>query len=67
MTPHAHRKNEGQCRNSRPSNPSYLEIVTLGEVNQTEKEKYHDTPYMWNLKINDASELTYKTKRDSQT
>ena len=43
------------------------ESITLSELNQTEKEKYHDTPYMWNLKINDASELTYKTKRDSQT
>ena len=44
-----------------------LEIVTLCEVSQTEKEKYHDIPYMWNLKMNDANELTYKTKRDSQT
>ena len=43
-----------------------LEIVTLCEVSQTEKEKYHDIPYMWNLKMNDANELTYKTKRDSQ-
>ena len=42
-----------------------LEIVILSEVRQ--KEKYHDIPYMWNLKMNDANELTYKTKRDSQT
>ena len=43
------------------------ENVTLSEVSQTEKEKYHDIPYMWDLKVNDANELTYKTKRDSQT
>ena len=24
-------------------------------------------PYMWNLKYNDTNELTYKTKRDSQS
>ena len=28
----------------------YLEIVILSEVNQTEKDKYHDIAYMWNLK-----------------
>ena len=27
-----------------------LETVTLNEVCQTEKNKYHDTAYMWNLK-----------------
>ena len=27
----------------------------------------YDIPYMWNLKINDTNELTYKTERDSQT
>ena len=27
-----------------------LEITTLSEVSQTEKDKYHDTTYMWNLK-----------------
>ena len=29
-----------------------LEIVMLSEVTQTEKEKYPDTPSMWNLKKN---------------
>ena len=37
------------------------------EVSQPEKEKYHDTPYMWNLKRKDTNELTYKTARGSQT
>ena len=27
-----------------------LESVTMSEVSQTEKEKYHDIPYLWNLK-----------------
>ena len=27
-----------------------LEIVILSEVNQAEKDKYHDITYMWNLK-----------------
>ena len=27
----------------------------------------YDIPYMWNLKINDTNELTYKTERYSQT
>ena len=27
-----------------------LEIVILSEVSQTEKDKYHDITYMWNLK-----------------
>ena len=27
-----------------------LETVTLSEGNQTEKEKYHDIAFMWNLK-----------------
>ena len=25
-----------------------LESITLSELNQTEKEKYHDIPYTWN-------------------
>ena len=25
-------------------------IIILNEVSQTEKEKYHDITYMWNLK-----------------
>ena len=43
-----------------------LESVILSEVHQTEKEKYC-IPYIWNLKINDTNELTYKTETDSQT
>ena len=27
-----------------------LEIIILSEANQTEKDKYHDILYMWNLK-----------------
>ena len=27
-----------------------LEITILSEVNQTEKDKYHDIAYKWNLK-----------------
>ena len=27
-----------------------LEIIILSEVSQTEKDKCHDIPYMWNLK-----------------
>ena len=26
-----------------------LEIIILSEVSQTEKDKYHDIAYMWNL------------------
>ena len=38
-----------------------LECVTLSEVREG------DTPYVWNLKINDTNEFTYKTEADSQT
>ena len=41
-------------------------FLSLGEVSQTEREEY-STPYIWNLKINDTNELTYKTETDSQT
>ena len=27
-----------------------LEIIMLSEVSQTEKDKYHDNTYIWNLK-----------------
>ena len=27
-----------------------LEMIILSEVSQTEKDKYHDITYMWNLK-----------------
>ena len=26
------------------------EGITLGEISQSEKDKYHDSSYMWNLK-----------------
>ena len=44
-----------------------LEITVLNEINKSEKDKYHDTTYMWNLKKKDTNELIYKTKADSQT
>ena len=31
-----------------------------------EGEISDDIPYMWNLKINDTNEFTYKTETDSQ-
>ena len=43
-----------------------LESVILSEVSQTEREEY-STSYIWNLKINDTNELTYKTETDSQS
>ena len=42
-----------------------LETVILSEVSHTEKEKYHDIPYVWNLKGNDTNELT--KQKNSQT
>ena len=42
-----------------------LEIVILNEVNQTEKEKYFNIPYMQNLKRNYTNEL-YKKETDSE-
>ena len=38
----------------------------LSAVNQKEKDKYHDTTYMWNLKY-DPNKLIYETETDSQT
>ena len=32
-----------------------------------ERQISYDIAYMWNLKINDISELIYKTETDSQT
>ena len=44
------------------------ETIIPREVSETEKEKYrYDFLFLWNLKINDANELTYKTERDSQS
>ena len=42
-----------------------LQSVILSEVSQTEKEKYHDIPYMWTLRRNDTDELAYRA--DSRT
>ena len=36
------------------------EILILSEVNQKEKEKYHDITYMWNLKYGTNAPI-YKT------
>ena len=44
-----------------------LECVILIEVTQSKGEISYDIPHLWNLKINDTNELTYKTERDSQT
>ena len=33
----------------------------------SQKQILYDFTYMWNLKRNDTNELTYKTRRDSQT
>ena len=35
-----------------------LEIIIVSEVSPTERDKYHDVRYMWNLKKNDTNELT---------
>ena len=42
-----------------------LENTILGEISQTEKDKYYIT-YMWNLK-DDTNKCIYKTETDSQT
>ena len=43
-----------------------LEIIKLSEVSQTEKDKYHVIPHMWNLKYA-ANEHLSETETDSQT
>ena len=43
-----------------------LEIITLSEVSQTERQISYDISYVWNLKY-DTNELIYETKIDSQT
>ena len=41
--------------------------IILNEVSQTEKDKYHDITYMWNLKKkNGTNEPIYKTEIESQ-
>ena len=41
-----------------------LEIITLSELNQTEKDKY--ITYMWNLIMTDTKEIICKTETNSQ-
>ena len=43
-----------------------LEIITLSELSQIEKDKYHDITYLWNLKY-DTNEHIYSSETDSQT
>ena len=43
-----------------------LEIIILSEVNQKEKDKYHDITYKCNLKYG-TNEPICKTETDSQT
>lgn len=33
------------------------------KLSQTEKDKYHDIAYMWNLNRKATNELTYETER----
>ena len=40
-----------------------LETVILSEVSQAEKDKYHDTTYMWNLKKDIQINLFIKQKQ----
>ena len=40
--------------------------MTLGEVSQKEKDKYHMTSHIWNQNY-DTNELMYKTEADTQT
>ena len=42
-----------------------LEVITLSELNQMEKDKYHDITYMQNLK--NLKNLFTKQKQDSLT
>ena len=49
------------------------EMIILSEVSQTEKDKYHEIDYMWNLKkwykwtLFTKWTFIYKTKANSQT
>ena len=44
-----------------------LGVDTKWSRSNREEEIVYNIPYMWNLRINDTHELTYKTERDSQT
>ena len=43
-----------------------LEIIILSKISQTEKYKYHDIWYTWNIR-NDTNEPIYKMETESQT
>ena len=43
-----------------------LEITTLSEVSQRERQIPYDITYMWNLKY-DTNEPIYETETDPQT
>ena len=43
-----------------------LEMITLTEISQTERQMPYDIIYMWNLKCN-TNEHIYKIETDSQT
>ena len=55
-----------ECNLATCSNRRQLEIITLSEVSQKEKDEYHNITYMWNLD-DDANDLTCETETDSQT
>ena len=42
------------------------EIISVSEVSQIEKDKYHMISHMWNLKFG-TNEPIYETETDSQT
>ena len=44
-----------------------LEIIILGEVSQTEKDKYHMVSFICGIYKNDTNELFYETETNSQT
>ena len=49
-------------------NDSFSDIIKHDKLKiMSQGETSYDFYYMWNLKRNDTNELTYKTKRDSQT
>ena len=43
-----------------------LEIITLSEINQKEKDKCHMISLRCGIKKNDTNELIYKTEIDTQ-
>ena len=55
-----------ECNLATCSNGRQLEIITLSEVSQKEKDELNDITYMWNLD-DDTNELTCETETDSQT